>query len=162
MHPGSGSGPGKLRDLWLGSSASAMVLIDGPTEVTLKEIGVLPYVPGNDDNSDRLHGREAMKTCPSCIGEIKKEALKCPFCGEILNKSDQPKTKWYFSTAIVVVALLSVGPFALPLVWFHPRYKTTTKVVVSFIVIALTIWLYFIMKDMYLRFLEQAKELGLF
>ena len=156
MQPGVGPGPGRRRDLWRGSSASAMVLINGPTAVTLKEIGVLPYVPGNDD------GRESMKMCPSCVGEIEKEVLKCPFCGEILNKSDQPQTKWYFSTAIVVIALLSFGPFALPLVWFHPRYKTTTKVVVSFIVIALTVWFCFIMKDLYLQVLEQAKALGLF
>jgi len=103
-----------------------------------------------------------LKTCPSCAGEIEKEALKCLFCGEILNQSDQAQTKWYFSTAIVVIALLSFGPFALPLVWFHPRYKTTTKVVVSFIVIALTVWSYFIMKDYYLQVWDQAKALGLF
>jgi len=103
-----------------------------------------------------------MRTCPSCVGEIEKEVLKCPLCGEILNKSDQPKEKWYFSTATVVIALLSFGPFALPLVWFHPRYKTTTKAVVSFIVIALTVWFCFIMKDLYLQVLEQAKALGLF
>ena len=156
MQPGAGSGPGRRRDLLRGSSASAMVLINGPAAVTLKEIGALPYVPGNDD------GRESMKTCPSCIGEIEKEALKCPFCGEILNQSDQAQTKWYFSTSIVVIALLSFGPFALPLIWFHPRYKTTTKVVVSFIVIALTVWSYFIMKDYYLQVWDQAKALGLF
>ncbi len=103
-----------------------------------------------------------MKTCPACVGEIEKEALKCPFCGEILNKSDQPKTKWYFSTKIVLIALLSFGPFALPLVWFHPRYKKVTKFVVSFIVIALTVWLVFYFKGLYLRVLDQAKALGLF
>ncbi len=103
-----------------------------------------------------------MKTCPSCVGEIEKEALKCPFCGEILNKSDQPKTKWYFSTAIVVIALLSFGPFALPLVWFHPRYKNVTKLVVTAVVIALTVWTYFIIKDLYPQFRDQAKSLGLF
>ncbi len=103
-----------------------------------------------------------MKTCPSCAGEIEKEALKCPFCGEIINQPDQPKTKWYFSASIVVIALLSFGPLALPLVWFHPRYKTTTKIVVSFVVIALTVWCYFIMKDLYLQVREQAKALGLF
>lgn len=103
-----------------------------------------------------------MKTCPSCAGEIQKEALKCPFCDEFLNKSGQPQTKWYFSTKIVLIALLSFGPFALPLVWLHPRYKKVTKFVVSFIVIALTVWSYFIMKDLYLRFMDQAKALGLF
>jgi hypothetical protein len=109
-----------------------------------------------------IEAKDYMKTCPACVGKIEKEALKCPFCGEILNESDQPKTKWYFSTTIVLIALLSFGPFALPLVWFHPRYKKTTKAVVSFIVIALTVWFYFIMKDLYLRFWEQAKALGLF
>jgi hypothetical protein len=103
-----------------------------------------------------------MKTCPSCAGEIEKEALECPFCSEILNKSDQLKTKWYYSNTIVLIAFLSFGPFALPLVWWHPRYKKVTKLVVSFIVIALTVWSYFIMKDYYLQVWDQAKALGLF
>jgi hypothetical protein len=102
-----------------------------------------------------------MLTCPFCTKAIQAEVMACPFCGEVLNTPDKPKPQWYFSTAIVVIAFLSVGPLALPLVWFNPRYKIITKIVVSVIVIALTIWFYFILKDLYLRSIEKAKELGI-
>jgi len=105
--------------------------------------------------------RAFMRTCPFCAKEIKEIVMECPFCGQVLDTSEKPKPKWYFSTTIVVIALLSVGPLALPLVWFNPRYKRITKIVVSVIVVALTIWSYFIMKDLYLRFNEKAKELGI-
>jgi len=110
----------------------------------------------------RLNGRELLGKCPFCAGEIKEEVIECPFCGEFLNKSDKPITKWYFSTTIVVIALLSFGPFALPLVWFHPRYKKITKLVVSFLIITLAILSFFIIKDLYLQFCEQIKALGLY
>ncbi len=37
--------------------------------------------------------------------------------------------KWYFKTSVLVIALLSVGPFALPLLWFNPRYRVVTKII---------------------------------
>jgi uncharacterized protein YebE (UPF0316 family) len=57
----------------------------------------------------------------------------------------EKKEKWYFKTSVFIIALLCVGPFALPLLWFNPRYKMMTKVSISVIVIiityCLTIWL---------------------
>lgn len=102
-----------------------------------------------------------MTRCPFCSQEIQLDATKCPLCGELLPTPDTPKTKWYFSTAIVVIALLSVGPLALPLVWFHPRYKQTTKIVISVIMIVLTILSYFVLKDLYLRLCTQIQLLGI-
>ncbi|MGB8226933.1 MAG: hypothetical protein WCE45_08760 [Sedimentisphaerales bacterium] len=68
--------------------------------------------------------------------------IKCPYCGKEFEEQVQPKQKWYFSTYWFVIALLCVGPFALPLMWFNPRYKLITKVVVSVAVIGITIWFY--------------------
>jgi len=34
--------------------------------------------------------------------------------------------------------LLSVGPFALPLVWWHPRLSTGAKIVITVIALAVT------------------------
>lgn len=53
------------------------------------------------------------------------------------NKND----KWYFKTYVFIVALLCVGPLALPLLWFNPRFNLKTKIITSVIVIILTYYL---------------------
>ena len=102
-----------------------------------------------------------MKRCPFCAEEIQNEAVKCRFCGEFLTQSDRLRTKWYFSTGTLVIALLSVGPFALPLVWFNRRYKPITKLVLTVVVILLSLLVYIAIRKLYLQSVEQMKELGL-
>jgi len=100
-----------------------------------------------------------MKKCPFCAEEIQDEAIKCRFCGEFLDKAGKIKTKWYFSTSSVVIALLVVGPLALPLLWLNPHYKIITKLVVTGLVIVFTILLCYLSMNVYLRLLKQIEVL---
>jgi hypothetical protein len=69
--------------------------------------------------------------------------IKCPYCGREFQEQITSKEKWYFAPYWFVIGLLCVGPFALPLLWFNPRYKPITKIIVSVVVIVLSVWLYF-------------------
>lgn len=77
-----------------------------------------------------------MKKCPYCAEEIQDDAIKCRHCGEFLEKKN--KARWYFKAPSLVTAFLCVGPLALPLVWFNPRFSRNTKIITSIIIIILT------------------------
>ncbi|MFA5276254.1 MAG: hypothetical protein WC417_05125 [Candidatus Omnitrophota bacterium] len=54
---------------------------------------------------------------------------------------DKMQEKKYFKTSFVIVAFLLVGPFALPLVWFNPRYDKKIKILVTVIIIVFSYWM---------------------
>ena len=116
------------------------------------------------DDIDRHNGHvpaddRSIRRCAFCFREVGEGFQYCPYCGKRLRSLGESGRRWYYSTAAVVIALATVGPFALPLVWFNPRYRTAAKVILTILILVLTVVLVYLLVVLYLWLAEQMKDL---
>jgi len=100
------------------------------------------------------------KKCPFCAEQIQPEAIKCRYCGEFLDghsrtESQRSGGKWNLSTTATVIALLCLGPLALPFVWLNRRYRPATKAIISIVVLAVTIMFIYLAVTIYRQLYAQ-------
>jgi hypothetical protein len=88
-----------------------------------------------------------MKKCPFCAEDIQDDAIKCKHCREFLDASISPRLAkeempWYFRKPFIIFSLCSVGPLALPLIWWRPETSRAWKIGLTIGILVLSWILY--------------------
>ncbi len=77
-----------------------------------------------------------------------------------LSGSEQ-KVSWVWTTRTLVIAVLCVGPLALPLLWLNKRYSLTQKLLWTCALVVATYFTVVFTTETINKVLAQYRELGL-
>jgi hypothetical protein len=113
---------------------------------------------GRDNERISLSGGSS-RHCNYCQRELSESFLFCPYCGKQIRPRDGSQGRWYHSGYAVALGLATLGPFALPMVWSHPRYRVFTKIALTVLILALTVLLTYILVIACIRLVAQIREL---
>ena len=80
-----------------------------------------------------MNAPKTTKFCFSCGKEGPSDLPLCIYCG--IRFVPLQDLRWFNRPGFIITMVLSFGPFALPLVWFHPKYSQVTKLIITLIVI---------------------------
>ena len=72
---------------------------------------------------------------------------------------DEKKLPWYFRNSSILIAFLCVGPFALPMVWFHPKMSGTQKILWTTVSLVLTYFMVQLSLDSMKKIMEYYQQL---
>jgi len=70
---------------------------------------------------------------------------------------------WYLTKKTVILAIVIVGPLAIPLLWMSPKFSFVLKAVLTVILVVSSVLLYHysvVMMDSLNQRLKELKEMG--
>ena len=75
------------------------------------------------------------------------------------NPAPQTSVPWYLTRRTVFLAIVIVGPLAIPLLWLSPKFSFVWKAVLTVVLVASTVLLYHYSVVMMENLSQRMKEL---